>query len=162
MANHVAHLKQKTQHLAQRVADNRQKRAQALAQSKWFAERVRMIREAPRRTATEFWCATCDRDFSCVDALKMVGSNRDIPYAYYEGMCPMKHLAKRHITDKHLDPYYHLSAMVKQQRYDMRDDLLTPADPRFRIVYPKQWAQLEEERETREMMEEEDNKKLYG
>lgn len=96
-----------------------------------------------------------------MDALKIVGSTKDVPYAYYEGMCPAKHLARRHITDKHLDPYYHLSAMIRKQRHDMRDDLLTPADPRFRIVYPRQWAQLEEEREMREIAEEEENRKLY-
>jgi hypothetical protein len=48
----------------------------------------------------------------------------------------------RRITDKVQDPYYYQSLMLNRQRYNMRDDLLTPDDPRFKLLYPKQYEEL--------------------
>lgn len=162
MGNPAISQKRKTQRLMQGIVEKRARREQALAQTKWYQERLRLVSESPRRMPQEMWCVQCQRDFTCVDALKMVTTQRGVPCAYYEGQCPQKHRAIRYLTDKHLDPYYHLSAMLRHQRHQMRDDILTPADPRFRIVYPKQWAKIEEEREAREQKEALENEQLYG
>ena len=152
----------KEQQLMQRVQARRKKRAHDLTKTQWYADRQRAIADAPRRTAMDFWCVECGRDFSCADAVKLTSTHQGVPRAYYEGMCPERHTAIRYVTDKHADPYYHQSAVLRAQRAQMADDMLTPADPRFRIVYPKQWAQLEAEREQAELAAELENQQLYG
>ena len=154
--------KRTQQRLMQRVLERQQNRAASLAETKWYADRLRTIVDAPRRTPMEFWCRVCESDFTCVDALKMTTTMRGVPSAYYDGRCPKNHRAIRHLTDKHLDPYYYQSAMLAEQRYRMRDDTIAPSDPRFRIVYPKQWAAIEEEREQREQKEAAQNEQVYG
>lgn len=147
----------KTKKLTQRLADNQQAREKAAVQSKWLMERVKMITDAPPRTLMDFWCMQCQQDFSCTDALKMAGMSQGLPRGYYEGACPEGHVAIRHITDKHMDPYYHQSVHLRVERHRMADDVLTPEHPRFRTLYPKQYERIMAERDAIKEQEQ-----LYG
>jgi hypothetical protein len=71
-----------------------------------------------------------------------------MPTAWYTGYCPNGHRMIRRITDKDSDPYYFMSDILKRQRYDLRDMLLTPDDPRFKELYPEQYKQLNGEETT--------------
>ena len=79
-----------------------------------------------------------------------------VPYgprkACYVARCPLGHEARRNITDRFTDPYYYESESLRREQWKYRDVFLTPADPRFKTVYPVQWARLEKERMEREMM----------
>jgi hypothetical protein len=49
----------------------------------------------------------------------------------------------RYITDKGHDPYYGRSEMMRKQRAQLADALLTPDNPRFALVYPQKWRELQ-------------------
>lgn len=122
------------------------KRAERLAQelaNKPFRDRVTAIFEAPRYVVTDFWCPVCKKD--CVGTgYRQVCTVRDrLPTAWFTGFCPVGHRLVRRITDKDTDPYYNFSLMVQRQRWEHRDDLLTPNDPRFKEVYPEKWKELQ-------------------
>jgi len=118
------------------------KRADRMERERPLRERAEVIFSAPRVIITDFWCQKCKRDCSGVGFRRVCTSRKLLPTAWLEGICPKGHIIMRYITDKEEDPYYNLSLMVQEQRYKMADDLLTPNDPRFKEVYPKQWAEL--------------------
>jgi len=107
-----------------------------------YMERISAIYEAPRFIITDFFCPVCKRDCTGT-GYKQICTIREIfPTAWYLGICPKGHRMIRRITDKSSDPYYDLSPVVARQRFEMRDALLTPDDPQFRLLYPEQWDKL--------------------
>jgi hypothetical protein len=117
-------------------------RARRKAIEEPFNARIREIKDAPRVTKYDFWCTECGQDFVGLAWKQVSGVRQELPCAWYVGKCPKGHKAIRKITDKNTDHYYDLSRMVAKQRYDMQDAFLTPDDPRFRILYPKQYEEL--------------------
>jgi hypothetical protein len=108
-----------------------------------FFERMESVFEAPLITRTDFWCNVCKRDCSGngYRQVFLSTSRPKMPTAWFKGHCPLGHIVIRRITDKNTDPYYDLSFNLQRQRYDLKDDLLTPEDPRFRVLYPKQYEE---------------------
>jgi hypothetical protein len=37
--------------------------------------------------------------------------------------------------------------MIREQRHEMADAMLIPSDPRFKLVYPEKWRELEKLRD---------------
>ena len=118
------------------------KRAAEKAAVQPFLDRVEAIAHSPRFTITDFWCATCKRDCQGTGYRQVSTMYPRWPFAWYTGFCPEGHKVLRRITDKGTDPYYDSSYLVQRMRFTMRDDLLTPEDPRFKVLYPKQWEEL--------------------
>jgi hypothetical protein len=107
-----------------------------------FKERVQAIFEAPRYVITDFYCRQCNKDVSGTAFRQVCTMRQNLPTAWFVSICPKGHRIVRRITDKDSDPYYDLSPLVARQRFEMRDDLLDPSDPRFKILYPAQYAKL--------------------
>ena len=107
-----------------------------------YMERISAIYEAPRFVVTDFFCPVCKKD--CVGTgYRQVATIRErAPTAWYIGFCPNNHKMIRRITDKETDPYYDLSPLIARQRWEMRDMLLTPDDPRFKELYPDAYKKL--------------------
>lgn len=107
-----------------------------------YMERVSAIYEASRFTITDFYCSVCKKDCTGTGYKQVSEIRFKRPTAWYVGICPKGHKLIRRITDKTTDPYYDLSPLIARQRYDMRDEILTPFDPRFKEIYPEQYAKL--------------------
>ena len=107
---------------------------------------MKVIREAYDVTRMDFWCEECQKDFTA-NAYKRIGEAGRWPVAWYVGVCPDRHQCIRYITDKGHDPYYWKSKMIREQRHEMADAMLIPSDPRFRLVYPEKWRELEKLRD---------------
>lgn len=128
--------------LINRYEQRRKERQIATDRERPFKDRAEVIFSAPRRTVTDFWCKTCGKDCTGT-GFRQVSTIRDrLPTAWFVGYCPIGHKVIRRISDKDTDPYYDLSFMIKRMRYDLRDALLTPDNPRFKLLYPKQWEAL--------------------
>jgi hypothetical protein len=123
--------------LIRRIKDRREYRDRDNSRFKAAREYQREIDDAPERTMHEFWCDTCQRDYSAVGYKQARGG-----IAWYVGFCPCGKENIRRITHKGSDPYYHKSQVVRHQRIDMADDFVQPSDPRFKELYPKMWAKL--------------------
>ncbi len=118
---------------------------------------MREITDAfPRVPRMDFWCEACagfDRTKGDVVAMAYKDVKTPtgyLPFARYVGHCEKGHMVLRFITDKHRDPYYHQSEKMRRERAMAADDLLQPNDPRFRVVYPNQWAKMEAQRKADE------------
>jgi hypothetical protein len=145
--------------LRKRVKRNREERAADKRRIEREQLRYQEYQDAPEQTQMGFWCRACNADFEA-PALKTFAMGFDVDkgcayailplFAFFVGHCPKGHKAIRHISDKHTDPYYMESAMLKQQRLALADDLLQPDDPRFRIKYPQQWRAMQEDKERAE------------
>ncbi len=122
--------------------DIRRKRAEIQRKNQPFLDRVRAIMDAPRYARVDFWCDICKRDCSGVGYKQICTIRERVPTAWYVGFCQKGHRLIRRITDKGSDPYYSQSLFLMRQRSEMEIDLLTPDDPRFKIFYPKQWAEM--------------------
>lgn len=107
-------------------------------------ERERVNESAPFYARKDVWCESCQRDYSCL--LRKHGNEL---HAYYLGKCPASHTVRREITNT-IDPYFYKSQRLRKERILYADDLLTPNDDRFRIVYPDKWRELERQRAERE------------
>lgn len=102
--------------------------------------RKEAIDDSPRIAEQGFWCGECDADFD-TQGLKQVRLLTDgTLVAWYYGWCPVGHRVLRYITDKHRDPYYRESFIVRRQAIDFVDDLMQPTDPRFALRYPEAYA----------------------
>lgn len=136
-AGKLAHKK-----LIARYEARRKDRAIAEAKMRPFRDRVEAIMQAPRFTITDFWCAKCQKDVSGTGFRQTCVIRETLPTAWYTSFCPEGHRLTRRITDKDTDPYYTSSLLIKRQRYDLSDLLLTPDDPRFKILYPEAYKKL--------------------
>jgi len=67
---------------------------------------------------------------------------------WFIAKCPKcKTECVRYGTDKHLDPYFRKSKKMRIERDKYRDDLVQPSEPRFKSLYPEQWAKMERAKE---------------
>lgn len=132
--------------LLRRIEDNRSSRERIALREQGYNDHKRAISEAYEVTRMDFWCEKCGKDFS-TSGRKQVRFSGRWPVAWYVGICPARHVAIRYITDKDHDPYYRKSVMIQKQRVEMADAMLTPDDPRFAILYPKQYREFERMRE---------------
>lgn len=107
-------------------------------------ERERVNESAPFYARKDVWCESCLRDYSC-----MLRKHGNELLAYYLGTCPNNHQVRREITHASTDPYYLKSQRLRVERILYADDLLTPADERFKTVYPDKWAEIERSRAER-------------
>lgn len=150
---------QKINRLKKRVDKNKAFREAEALRIKDAHERLLAYNQAPETTRMDFWCTDCRKDFQAfafrsvrtVLNLDTGRSHIDEPlFAWYEGKCPKGHIARRYITDKHIDPYYDQSRLVAAQRAEFADDLVQPSDPRFKKLYPAAWREMEAAREAQE------------
>lgn len=132
----------KLKRLIARYDQRRKERAEKDEKERPFKDRVKAIFDAPRFAITDFYCSVCKHDVSGTAFRQVCTIRQDRPTAWFVSFCPKGHRLVRRITDKDTDPYYDISPLVRRQRYELRDDLLTPDDPRFKILYPKQWEKL--------------------
>ena len=118
------------------------KRAERMERERPLRERADLIFSAPRVIMTDFWCDVCKEDCSGVGFRQVSMVRPLLPVAWFEGTCPVGHKLLRYITDKEVDPYYEQSMLLQQQRWEMQDDFLTPDNPRFKELYPRQYEEL--------------------
>jgi len=149
--------KKQTERLRERIEKNRQDRQQKIEASRPYRERVREAQEAaPVVPRMDFWCEACSvwdkskGDIVAVARKRVSSPTGALPRAWYTGECPQGHMVIRHITDKNTDPYYRQSLKMHRERQMAADDLLQPSDPRFRVVYPAQWEQMQAQRRAQE------------
>ena len=132
--------------LIQRLQDKydaaRVKRVKKEDEDRPLKERFKEIFNAAKYVNTDFYCPVCKKDCSGPGYRQVCTLREWAPTAWYVGYCPKGHKMIRRITDKSTDPYYEQSFMVMRQRYEMADMLLDPSDPRFKILYPKQYEEL--------------------
>jgi hypothetical protein len=128
--------------LEERYLEARRERAAKELADQPMKDRITSIFKSPRFTTTDFWCDTCKRDCNGTGYRQVCTVREWAPTAWFLGYCPYGHKMIRRITDKGTDPYYEKSEQLQRQRYEMKDDLLTPDDPRFKELYPKQWEEL--------------------
>lgn len=107
-------------------------------------EKEQVNESAPFYARKDVWCESCLRDYSC-----MLRKHGNELLAYYLGTCPNNHQVRREITHASTDPYYLKSQRLRIERIQHADDMLTPADDRFKTVYPDKWRELEAAREQR-------------
>lgn len=132
------------QKLKDRYDASQKARAEKEERERPLKERILDIFSAPRSINTDFFCIKCKRDCSGT-GYRQVCTIRDYaPTAWFIGFCPKGHKMIRRITDKNTDPYYELSPIIQRQRHELADALLDPSDPRFKVLYPKQWEELQQ------------------
>lgn len=134
------------QNYERRIEDRRAERERVFRDDVHFQAHMKVIREAYETTRMDFWCEECQKDFTA-DAHKVIGEAGRWPVAWYVGLCPENHKCIRYITDKENDSYYWKSKMIREQRHEMADAMLIPSDPRFKLVYPEKWRELEKLRD---------------
>jgi len=134
--------KRRMDRLIRRYEERRADRASEDARTRPFKDRVKTIFDAPRFVVTDFFCTVCKLDCAGTGFRQVCTLRQNLPTAWFVGFCPKGHRLVRRITDKDTDSYYDRSPLIRRQRYELRDDLLTPEDPRFRMLYPKQWEKL--------------------
>lgn len=123
------------------VERNREERERTEKFKKALYERRDEIRNAPAvMPVMAFWCDTCKRDTTGPGFKEIRWPKNGIWFAFYRGFCLKGHALVRRITDKLGDPYFYKSKLVRVQQSKHADDFLTPDDPRFKDVYPTQWA----------------------
>jgi len=134
------------QNYERRIEDRRAERERMFRDDVNFQAHMKIIRDAYENTRMDFWCEECEKDFTA-DAYKVIGEAGRWPVAWYVGLCPENHKCIRYITDKENDSYYWKSKMIREQRHEMEDAMLIPSDPRFKLVYPEKWRELEKLRD---------------
>lgn len=121
--------------LKKRIEGNRDARAAYQRMYDQLHLYVAQITDAPPHTRYPFWCSTCEADFFGI-AHKVIRKRPGIlPIGWYVAYCPQHHKCLRRITDRNNDPYFVKSLSVKRDRARYRDDLLTPDDNRFWLLY---------------------------
>lgn len=138
MSKNSSKLKKLIRHYDRRIKE-REKENERMAP---YRDRVQAIFDAPQVTKTDFWCNKCKRDCNGVGIRQVCTLRPEFPTAWFLGFCPKGHRVIRRITDKDSDPYYYQSAMLKRHRFERELDLLTPDDPRFKQLYPKQYKEI--------------------
>lgn len=88
----------------------------------------------PERTNYDFYCMACAIEF---DAPAYKSWNEATATGSWISFCPIcgNHVA-RHITDRTTDPYYEMSAKIRQDRSQFEADMLRPEQYGFKTLYP--------------------------
>lgn len=120
----------------------RERREAIAERERPFLDRLKAIMDAPRFATVDFWCTQCKKDCTGMGYRQVCTILPKYPTAWFLGFCSKGHRMIRRITDKDRDPYYFQSLFLMRQRSEMELDLLTPDDPRFKTLYPKQWEEL--------------------
>lgn len=129
--------------LANKLKVKADARERFYALQKWLFERRDDILAAPMYVQTQFWCDYCEKDFNTTGHKEVrTPSNGTVWFAYYVGICPCGRHGLRYITDRLLDPYFYKSDVVRVQQGQYADEMLQPTQPRFRQLYPQQYAKL--------------------
>lgn len=85
--------------------------------------------------------------------------NDKIPYKIFEAMCPTcRKWLKREVGNPQ-DPYYRNSTKVRRQIREQIKDLVQPNDPKFQVLYKKEWDKIQEQRAIAEEKELETKKR---
>lgn len=121
--------------LKKRIEGNREERAAYQRMYDRLQENIRMIVEAPQKLRYPFWCDECKSDFMGIGYKVMRKLRARLPIGWWVAYCPARHKCIRRITDRSNDPYFVKSFIVKRDRARYRDDLLTPDDHRFWLLY---------------------------
>ncbi len=150
--------------LKKRVDENRDWRSRSKAEEERINARRILVDAEPNEQDMDFYCETCEVHESCkgkkvivygieLDSqMNVIGDYEAQPLrASFVAHCKRGHPVRRFITDKEQDPYFQ-SPIVRRLQILMEDDLLQPDHPRFKQVYPKQWAELEKQKEENERM----------
>lgn len=121
--------------LKKRIDGNREERARYQRMYDRLQDRTREITDAKQILRMSFWCEVCEADFNA-KAYKIIRMHRGkLPIAWWVGFCPARHKCIRRVTDKVNDKYYLHSYIVKRDRARFSDDLLTPENHRFWLLY---------------------------
>lgn len=121
--------------LKKRIENNREERAAYQRMYDVLQERIREITDAKQVLRMSFWCFDCKADVNG-RGYKIIRKQRGkLPVAWWVGFCPVRHKLIRRITEKQNDPYYTHSFIVRRDRGRYSDDLLTPNDNRFWLLY---------------------------
>ncbi len=124
------------------ITANRDSREREQKMRAWLYARQKETAEAKAVVMTSFYCDSCDADFDSRAIKQVRKPTGAVWHAYYEARCPRGHLAVRWITDRLADPYFYKSFIVKREQARHADDFLTPSHPRFKLVYPRAYADL--------------------
>jgi len=127
--------------LIERIKENRDMRERVRRREKDAQERESTIRDALPEVKADFWCDGCKKDFTSTGR-KVASYVTGVPVAWYTARCKCGRKAIRRITDKSRDPYYKKSFLIRFQRVRNYNDMLSPADDLFKIIYPKEYARL--------------------
>lgn len=130
-----------TTQLIKKIEENRDYRARVKRRESDLLEREKTVREAAKSMRLEAWCLACQRDVT-VRVTKRVGYAGDKIVAWYNGRCSCGTALRRRITDKSGDVFFRRSHAIKFQRVRSHNDMLTPADDLFKIIYPKEYARI--------------------
>lgn len=128
--------------LATSLKVKQEARERFMALQKWLFERRDAILKSPTYVQTEFWCNHCAKDFDATGHKEVRVPPKGVWFAYYVGICPKGHHALRYITDVLTDPYFYKSVRIKIQQGRYADEMLQPWQPRFKQIYPLQYAKL--------------------
>jgi hypothetical protein len=95
----------------------------------WYNEgdtRVKIATNAKAIDAIDIWCAKCKKDYKAVGYKCIRTPEQSIEWggdgqirAWYEAKCRKGHECIRLITDKHLDPYYRESILLRNELQQM-------------------------------------------
>lgn len=121
--------------LKKRILSNREERAAYQRVYDLMQDRVREIVTAKHKWPEQFWCNTCKADFTARGHKVVRKLPRSLPIAWHVAYCPARHKCIKRITEKPNDPYYLLSYAIRRDRARYRDEMLTPDDPRFWMLY---------------------------
>lgn len=127
--------------LIARIEERHEYRDRAKRDEENYLSHIKVMETAADMTDMEFWCKRCHRDFKGT-GYKRVGKVSAWPMAWYSGRCACGKEAIRRITNKLGDEYYRLSKNVRVQQAYNANDLLTPDDPLFPLIYPRQYQEL--------------------
>jgi len=129
----------KLSRLKKLVDDNYEERERERSRVMKRDERSKIIAEATDWKLTEFFCVKHQLDFTKIGRKEVNGDRAvykaDCPKCLSEPNYTFTKRCERYITDRHKDPYYNNSLIIRKQRFEARDDLLQPGDPRFNMLY---------------------------
>ena len=136
--------------LAEKIMDNRR------------IDRERGKKQLKRHIESEaiksqlFYCLKCKREF-LENGVKTYAYDGKIT-AFYRAFHKCGRESVRRITEKADDEFYNLSEVVKMQRQQYRDDMLSPYQQRFRTLY----GDINKDREKESQEDEEKIMQMFG
>lgn len=130
-----------SERLIKRIEDNRELRSRIKRNEQNYNDHMSVITSSADILVLDFWCKSCSKDVSATGH-KRVGTAGVWPTAWYVAKCLCGGSLLRRLTDKSKDEYFRLSENIKYQRVRNYNDMLTPADDLFKVIYPKEYARI--------------------